>query len=429
MKKSKYNFLLNTRTQSVLYNIYNDELALIDPVLSNLYEIGNCSEIKKQHPEFYTFLVNKGFIIENNIDESARQRMDWDKEEENNLSITINPTLNCNMRCWYCYESHNKNTLMIENVISSIKELINKKTMEESFKNINICFFGGEPLLTFNKIIYPLSQWSCNICEERKKTISISFVTNGYLLSETVLNKLDKLKLDSPLSFQITLDGNEYHHNSVRHTQTGKGSYVKILQNIKNALKRRMYITLRFNYTRITAHSFIDLLSDLKDIPETDRKCLTIDMHRVWQDPKDDNTEIQIQKIRELFSKEGFKVRMAFAVQKYRCYADKKNNVVINFDGNLFRCTARDFTNEKKEGTIDQYGNLLWNEKSHHRDSIKYGNPFCMECNIYPLCHGACSQNKLESAIVNGCYLHLQEKDKKEIVEKRIETLLETNIV
>ncbi|MCC8147245.1 MAG: radical SAM protein [Bacteroidales bacterium] len=429
MKKSKYNFLLNTNTQTVIYNIYNDELALIDPMLVNLYKADNCSEIEKQHPEFYTFLVDKGFIVEDNMDESLRQRMDWRKEDENDFSITINPTLNCNMRCWYCYEDHDKNTVMSEDVVSSIKELINKKTMDEALDNLYICFFGGEPLLTFNKIIYPLSQWACNLCEERGKKISISFVTNAYLLSEAVINKLDTLKVDSPMEFQITLDSNQRYHDVVRHTQSGKGSYSSILQNLKETLKREMYVSLRLNYTKSNIHSFIDVLSDLKEISKTDLKYLTIDMHRVWQDSQDDRTEKQVQKLRDLFIKDGFRVRNAFAVEKYRCYADRQNSVVINYNGDLFRCTARDFTNKNREGMIDKSGNLLWNEKSQKRDSIKYGNEFCMDCDIYPLCHGTCSQNKLESNLVNGCYCHLQEKDKKEIVEKRIKTLLDTNIV
>lgn len=64
MKKSKYNFLLETDTQTLIYNIYNDELALIEPVLQALYETKDCSEIAKVHPEFYEFLVNKGFLVE-----------------------------------------------------------------------------------------------------------------------------------------------------------------------------------------------------------------------------------------------------------------------------------------------------------------------------------------------------------------------------
>lgn len=429
MKKSKYNFLLETDSQIVIYNIYNDELALVDPILQNLYETRDCSDIAQIHPQFYEFLVHKGFLVEDNVDESLQQRTDWDMEGRDYFGITINPTLNCNMRCWYCYVDHNKHTKMDENVVLSIKALLNKKTLDRNFKHLNICFFGGEPLLYFEDIVYPLCQWACSICEEREKKISIGFVTNAYLLSEEVLNKLETLKVNSPIYFQITFDGNEHYHNLIRHVLNGNGSYAKIIKHLKEALKRKMSVVARFNYTKSNIHSFIDVLSDLKEIPESDRHYLTIDLHRVWQDTPDSDTEEQAQKLRNSFTSDHFQVRNKLSVEKYNCYADWKNHVVVNYNGDLYRCTARDFTNGNREGVIDINGDLIWNEKSQNRDAIKYGNPVCMDCNIYPLCHGRCSQNKLESKVIDGCYFHYQEKDKREIVERRIKNLLETNYV
>lgn len=429
MKKSKYNFLLNTDTQTVIYNLYNDELALIDPVLQNLYETNECSGIAEAHPEFHEFLVNKGFLVEDDIDESFRQRMDWSNEQGDNFSITINPTLNCNMRCWYCYEDHNKHTVMGEEVVSSIKALIDKKTRSQSFKHLDICFFGGEPLLLFGDVVYPLSRWACELCEERGKTISIGFVTNAYLLSEEVLDKLGTLKVDSPISFQITLDGNQHYHDLTRHTLSGSGSYTRIMENIKAALKRKMSVVIRFNYTKANVHSFIDVLSDLKDIPESDRNYLSLDLHRVWQDPHDEGSEEQAERLRQSLKNDDFQVRNDLVLEKYYCYADQKNHVAVNYNGDLFHCTARDFTNANSEGVIDKNGDLLWNEKSQNRDAIKFGNPFCMDCSIYPLCHGTCSTNKLESSVVNGCYFNYREEEKKEIVERRIKSLLEASFV
>lgn len=429
MKKSKYNFLLETDTQTVIYNIYNDELALVDPVLQNLYETKDCLDIAKVHPQFYEFLVEKGFFVEDDIDESLRQRMEWSKKNGVNYGITINPTLDCNMRCWYCYEDHNKHTMMDENVVSSIKALIDKKTQDQDLKHLNICFFGGEPLLAFQDVVSPLSQWACSLCEDRGKKITIGFVTNAYLLFEEVLDELETLKVNSPISFQITLDGNEHYHNLVRHTLNGKGSYAKIIEHSKAALQRKMSVVLRFNYTKSNIHSFVDVLSDLKDIPESDRNYLAIDLHRVWQDASDEGTEEEADRLRQALTNGHFQVRNKLSIEKYRCYADQENHVVVNYNGDLYRCTARDFTNEKREGVINKNGDLIWNEKSQNRDAIKYGNPFCMDCSIYPLCHGTCSQNKLESHVVNGCYFNYQEKDKREIVERRINTLLKTSYV
>lgn len=317
---------------------------------------------------------------------------------------------------------------MGEEVVSSIKALIEKKTQSQSFKHLDICFFGGEPLLSFQDVVYPLSQWTCDICRERRKKISIGFVTNAYLLSEEVLDKLGTLKVDSPISFQITLDGNQHYHDLTRHTLSGSGSYTKIMENLKAALQQKMFVVLRFNYTKANVHSFIDVLSDLKDVPETDRKYLSIDLHRIWQETYDDGAEEQAEKHRQSLKNDNFQVRNSLVLEKYYCYVDQKNHVTVNYNGDLFHCTARDFTDENREGVIDKNGDLLWNEKSQNRDAVKFGNQFCMNCSIYPLCHGTCSTNKLESH-VDGCYFNYQEEEKKEIVERRIKNLLEASYV
>ena len=48
--------------------------------------------------------------------------------------------------------------------------------------------------------------------------------------------------------------------------------------------------------------------------------------------------------------------------------------MVINYDGKLFRCTARDFKKGDAEGELLSDGILKWNEKVKMRTAIKYGN-------------------------------------------------------
>ena len=94
------------------------------------------------------------------------------------------------------------------------------------------------------------------------------------------------------------------------------------------------------------------------------------------------------------------------------CYADKKNHVTINYDGNIFKCTVRDFTSENSEGVIDDEGELIWNDKFYVRRNIKFSNAPCLECNILPICNGSCSQHYIENIGKGFCIYDFDESKK-----------------
>lgn len=130
-----------------------------------------------------------------------------------------------------------------------------------------------------------------------------------------------------------------------------------------------------------------------------------------------------MKKIREFAHEQGFEVQAAVS-DFSRCYADKENTVIVNYNGDLFKCTARDFMREKREGVITSEGELIWNTKYSERMAIKYGNDTCKQCLIYPLCHAGCSQVKMESASL-GCLRGYTEAQKEQVIRTRIDWLIE----
>ena len=78
------------------------------------------------------------------------------------------------------------------------------------------------------------------------------------------------------------------------------------------------------------------------------------------------------------------------------CYADTFNHSVINYDGSVFKCTARDFEKDASEGELLENGMIIWNlEKrlDRHQKGIK---TVCSDCKLLPVCPGICSQSCLE---------------------------------
>lgn len=431
MQKSRYNFIRQFDTQSVIYNAMTEHIAILDPVLAHMYQEKSVDEIHNIHPDFYAYLCDQGFLISDNFNELESLIRQWesDDHDSNKFSLSINPTLNCNMDCWYCYEKHDGDLNMRDNVLANIKKLIYKKLSDEQLKSFHLGFFGGEPLLNFNRVGHELIDYTVNLATENEKLLSFSFVTNGYLLTEDILAYLHRLGYQT--TFQITLDGSEDVHDYIRHTKKGGKTYKRILANASHILEyANMNLVLRCNFTVESLSTFMDVATDLSEWvndPRFDISRLSIDLHQVWQDHAEYypiDIELLEQEVRNAFSTFNLPLSIYRKAKRYRCYAERSNNALVNYNGDIFRCTARDFTHSNRDGVLTDDGTLAWNEKSDKRDAIKWSNPTCLACEIYPLCCGACSQNKMESNRMSGCDYGYNQQDKENIITERINWLL-----
>jgi len=416
---------------AVLYNTLSDEMALLEPALADIYEQHADDEIRQIHPQFHQFLLDKKFLVDDTTDEFKVCIDKWDKEDNDptNFTITINPTLDCNMRCWYCYEKHEARRSMTDDVLNSIIRLIDAKTSDEKLERLSLLFFGGEPLMKYTKIVHPLIEHARTQCKQSGKKLSVGFVTNASLLTPKVIDYLNGIGI--PVHFQITMDGNRTLHNNTRHTASGKGSYDLILSNMsKVAALQNVSITLRLNYTQDNIDSFLDLAEDLSATCGKHKKSINVDLQQVWQDAASSELlDDKIERVRKAFSDNGFSVSGEKRVYKYRCYADRNNHVVVNYDGNLFHCTARDFTPDKAEGVLTPEGDIIKNDKAALRTSLKWGNEACSTCKAYPICHGGCSQHKLETANIYGCIESYDQQQVDNLIEKRIRFLIKQSKV
>ena len=427
MKKSLYNFLFLCEGDWVLFNLATEEMSLLDAKVKQIYEENDMEGIRRLHPDFYTFLTEKRFAVPDDEDEAAACIARWDREDNDptTFSLTVNPTLDCNMRCWYCYERHHTDRTMTAEVAASVFKFVERKLAEPELKHFNLAFFGGEPLVEFQSVVKPLVDHACAVADRLGKEVSLSFTTNGYLLTPDVLQYL--ADTGRHVSFQITLDGNQRLHDRTRHLADGSGSYARILDNCHNLLAQpRTSLTLRCNYTQLNAATFMDLVRDLPDHGITPSEALHIDFQRVWQDRGNDKeVDEQIHRVQLALQRDGYSTSDVWAFHKYRCYAEHNNHIVVNYDGNLFHCTARDFTPTAAEGELDAEGHLQPNEKSAKRAQAKWDNDACRACTVYPLCGGLCSQQKLEHLGVRGCIAGRDEKAKREIAEQRLLQLIE----
>lgn len=138
------------------------------------------------------------------------------------LPLQLDITNACNLRCIHCYHPHHNNdgALSLENwkeILLQYKKLIHKMKYRPW---ILLC--GGEPLAS--PYLLPLLAF---IDQEMPKS-SISILTNGTLVKEPLLSKLQKYP---NLQFQVSLDGPDANrHDQIR----GTGNFEKALEGIRS---------------------------------------------------------------------------------------------------------------------------------------------------------------------------------------------------
>lgn len=423
MKSSRYNVLIPYKNAILVYNILwnkcimvqNDNIRMLSYISPSVHQIIK----KEQIPD--AFVTNKMVVTDEDDEiEICKQRMESENENCETYILTINPTLSCNFRCWYCYENHErKNSRMSSVDVDNITNLIRNLYHNNSVKHIMLNFFGGEPLLGFNDVMQRLIESTRSLADEYRKKYSVAVTTNAYLLSFKVV---EYLKDRNTNIIQVTLDGNRDVHDKVRFLAGGKGSYDRIVKNIKYAVNSGQRILLRLNISENTGLDVPSLLHEFEDLGEYEKSCLAFYVQKVWQAPKEVQNVVDdiIRKIR----KQGFqcqKHNMSYHTVNNTCYADKRQHLVINPGGKIHGCTARDFSEENVEGQLFSDGHVEYNE--FHRKRLEcspFNNAKCRECKILPICIGGCKQKQMEAGTSSSCIYGMTEQQKDEYARKYV---------
>lgn len=423
MIASQFNTFFHHEFSMVGYNALSNEFIILDIELFELYKAGvnenKIADLKNIHPSFFDHIKNKGFIIEKNTDEieCVKKLVSSIDQNDEIFELIINPTMNCNFKCWYCYETHIKDSKMSSLTINKVILFINNILEKPNLKQFHLSWFGGEPLLYYDKTILPILQKIYPLLKSKEIEFVSNFTTNGLLINQKILTDCNLFGVDH---FQITLDGHRKRHNKVRFVNKERGSYDEIVNNIKLILKNRINVTVRINISEDTLNDKVnEIINDFSDLTLEDKTFLNFSFHKVWQEEKDIQNGM-IKLINE-FKMNKLSTQTIDEVDHVRnsCYADKKNQATINYNGEIFKCTARDFKSENREGFLQEDGSVLWNEKHDNRMNIKFKNKPCLTCKILPICNGSCSQLALESQGQEYC-VHDFDEDQKTLVVKNM---------
>lgn len=262
------------------------------------------------------------------------------------------------------------------------------------------------------------------ICNANKIPYYITMATNGILLTPEVVDYL--VSFNKEIHLQIPFDGNRDIHNKVKRYVGEKdfSVYDIVIENIKYALTKGIHILIRCNYDLNTIDSFQDLIDEIKQIDENLKKRLCIVFKRIWQVKENKDTLKKVEEFGDFATFCGIPDMNSRNALKYICYADRPSSVVVNYNGDVFKCTARNFIKEGREGVLKEDGTIEFNNRYRERMEVKRLNLACFNCNVLPVCQGSCSQSHLELFQENTCPIGLSEEQKEEMIKKRLTSII-----
>lgn len=141
-------------------------------------------------------------------------------------ALCLHVAHDCNLRCGYCFASegdyNSGRKLMTRDVaLASVDFLINA-SMERH--NIEIDFFGGEPLMNFD-VVKETVEYGRKLEASAGKHFYFTITTNGTLLDKDKIDFINS-QMDNVV---ISLDGRKEIHDAVRCDRMGRGSYDRIV--------------------------------------------------------------------------------------------------------------------------------------------------------------------------------------------------------
>ena len=233
LRINKYTFSQDYEDASLWFCFDSNSIVYLEgqekSILNRMGEDGLCeSELKKLY-----FLFDQGFIVKSTYDEVTKYSLYRSGSMLSNQDVDsymILPTLQCNARCFYCFENNDqKNNMSAETMQQVGKFIVNRS----KGKKVVLRWFGGEPLLR-SDVIDCISE----LLEGNGIDFSSIITTNGSLISDQIISKMNSTWHTKKV--HLTLDGDEKEHNKRKnYRDSGINGYQLTIDNIDKLLKKR----------------------------------------------------------------------------------------------------------------------------------------------------------------------------------------------
>lgn len=162
--------------------------------------------------------------------------VDFKKRKTVVKALCLHIAHDCNLACKYCFaeegEYHGRRALMSFEVGKKALDFLISNSGNR--RNLEVDFFGGEPLMNF-EVVKQLVEYGRSKEKEYNKNFRFTMTTNGVLLNDEIMDFCNREMSNVVLS----LDGRKEINDHMRPFRNGKGSYELIVPKFQKFSKLR----------------------------------------------------------------------------------------------------------------------------------------------------------------------------------------------
>lgn len=337
----------------------------------------------------------------------------------------------CNLNCGYCFASqgkyHGDRALMSFEVGKQALDFLMDHS--GSRRNLEVDFFGGEPLMNWD-VVKQLVEYARSVEKERNKNFRFTLTTNGMLIDDDVIEFANKEMSNVVLS----LDGRKEINDRTRVDYAGNGSYDKIVPKFqklvesrggKNYYMRGTFTHANPDFTNDVFHmadlGFTELSMEPVVCKETDPAALTPEDIEIVKEQYEILAKDMIRR-----KKDGKPINFYHYMldltdgpciyKRISGCGSGTEYMAVTPWGDLYPC--HQFVGDEGYKLGDIYNGVTnTNLREEFRSCNAYARPECQDCWAKLYCSGGCAANAYHaSGSIRGVY-----KPGCELFKKRIE--------
>ncbi len=325
-------------------------------------------------------------------------------------ALCLNIAHDCNLRCKYCFAStgeygKSRCLMPVEVGKKAIDFLIENSGTRH---NLELDFFGGEPLMNFD-LVKEVVAYARSKEKEYNKNFRFTITTNGMLLTDDKIDFINREMSNCVLS----LDGRKEVHDRLRVTESGHGSYDLIVPKFQKLVASRgdkdYYVRgtfTRFNedFTEDVKHmralgfdqiSIEPVVSD----PLLDYSIKYEDLPRVFEEyERLAETLIESRKNGDFYNFFHFMIDLnqgPCAIKRLRGCGCGNEYVCITPNGDIYPCHQFDGNDDFLMGNIMD-GTFDSALKERFARANVYSKSNCKDCWAKFYCSGGCNANNYQ---------------------------------
>lgn len=327
-------------------------------------------------------------------------------------AMCLNIAHDCNLRCKYCFAStgdfgKGRKLMTFETGKKAIDFLL-EKSLDR--KNLELDFFGGEPLMNFD-VVKQIVEYARSRESEYGKKFRFTITTNGVLLDD---DKIDFINREMS-NVVLSIDGRKEVNDYMRKRVDGSGCYDKIMPAFKKLVEKRgdKEYYVRGTFTK----NNLDFSNDVFDLYNNGFDQISVEPVVCEASADYAITEKELPAIFKEYErlaerileneKKGKKFNFFHfmldldqgpcAIKRLRGCGCGNDYVAITPDGDIYPCHQFVGIEEFKMGNIDE-GTFDTNMKSYFSKTHVYTKPECKKCWAKFYCSGGCNANNYQYA-------------------------------